>query len=92
MDQDGHSGQCFLRYSNPGHSINILGADHSLRFNMPVFAVAIIDFDNGGVGLFLQQMGAMDRATSSTKSLGYISEPSLRYNKFDDKCLSGVAP
>jgi len=56
------------------------GADHSLQFNMPVFTVAIIDFDNGEVGPFLQQLGARARTLNPLTTLGYVSEPGTKYN------------
>ena len=56
------------------------GAVHSLQYNLPVFTVAIIDFDNGEVGPFLQQMGAEVRAVAPGQTLGYISVPGSKYN------------
>jgi hypothetical protein len=56
------------------------GADHSLQFNVPVFTVAIIDFDQGEVGPYLQQMGATARSENPKTSLGYVSEPGSKYN------------
>jgi hypothetical protein len=56
------------------------GAVHSLQFNLPVFTVAIIDFDNGEVGPFLQQMGADARAAAPGQTLGFISVPGSQYN------------
>lgn len=56
------------------------GADHSLQFNSPVFTTAIIDFDNGEVGPYLQNMGAEARRSNPLKSLGFISEPGSKYN------------
>ena len=56
------------------------GAVHSLQYNLPVFTVAIIDFDNGEVGPFLQQMGTEVRAAAPGKTLGYISVPGSKYN------------
>ncbi|KAF8860058.1 hypothetical protein BDZ45DRAFT_741661 [Acephala macrosclerotiorum] len=56
------------------------GADHSLQFNVPVFTVAIIDFDQGEVGPYLQQMGATARSMNPEMTLGYVSEPGSKYN------------
>jgi hypothetical protein len=56
------------------------GADHSLQFNLPVFTVAIIDFDGGEVGPALQQAGAMARSANPEATLGYVSEPGSKYN------------
>lgn len=56
------------------------GADHSLQFNLPVFTVAIIDFDQGEVGPYLQQMGATARSMNPKNTLGYVSEPGSKYN------------
>ncbi|PBP25869.1 MNNG and nitrosoguanidine resistance protein [Diplocarpon rosae] len=51
------------------------GADHSLQFNLPVFTVAVIDFDGGEVGPYLQQMAAAERTMNPEKTLGFVSEP-----------------
>lgn len=56
------------------------GADHSLQFNVPVFTVAVIDFDGGEVGPYLQQMAAMERAMNPKMTLGYVNEPGSKYN------------
>lgn len=56
------------------------GAVHSLQYNLPVFTIAIIDFDNGEVGPFLQNMGQAARAADPGKTLGYISVPGSKYN------------
>lgn len=56
------------------------GADHSLQFNLPVFTVAIIDFDGGEVGPFIQNMGVEARVSNPEKTLGYVSEPGSKYN------------
>jgi hypothetical protein len=56
------------------------GADYSLQFNLPVFTAAIIDFDQGEVGLALQQAGAMARTSNPEMTLGYVSEPGSKYN------------
>lgn len=56
------------------------GADHSLQFNVPVFTVAIIDFDQGEVGPALQQAGAMARSSNPEMTLGYVAEPGSKYN------------
>jgi hypothetical protein len=61
------------------------GADHSLQFNMPVLTVALIDFDNGEVGPFLQQMGAAARAANPKRTLGYVSQPGSKYNYSNDE-------
>ncbi|CAL3973675.1 unnamed protein product [Diplocarpon coronariae] len=44
-------------------------ADHSLRFNLPVFTV----------GPYLQQMAAAERTMIPQKTLGYVSEPGARH-------------
>lgn len=56
------------------------GADHSLQFNLPVFTVAIIDFDGWEVGPYLQQMGAAARTANPSDTLGYVSQQSSQYN------------
>lgn len=56
------------------------GADHSLQFNLPVFTVAVIDFDGGEVGPYLQQMAAAARTAEPKMTLGYVSEPGSKYN------------
>lgn len=56
------------------------GADHSLQFNIPVFTTAIIDFDNGEVGPYLQMLGAEARSMNPETTLGYVSEPGSKYN------------
>jgi hypothetical protein len=61
------------------------GAVHSLQYNLPVFTVAIIDFDNGEVGPFLQQMGAAARDAAPGQTLGYISVPGSKYNYSNDE-------
>jgi hypothetical protein len=60
------------------------GAVHSLQYNLPVFTVAIIDFDNGEVGPFLQQRGAAARAAAPGQTLGFISVPGSKYNHSND--------
>jgi len=56
------------------------GADHSLQFNAPVISIAIVDFDRGEVGPYLQQMGATYRTEHPKTTLGYISVPGSKYN------------
>jgi hypothetical protein len=66
------------------------GAVHSLQFNLPVFTVAIIDFDNGEVGPFLQQMGADARAAAPEQTLGFISVPGSQYNYSNELVLHAL--
>ena len=56
------------------------GALHSIQYNLPVFTISIIDFDNGEVGPFLQQMGQAARAAEPRYTLGFISVPGSKYN------------
>lgn len=56
------------------------GADHSLQFNMPVFTVAVIDFDGGEVGPYLQSMAMEARAAQPATTLGYVSEAGSKYD------------
>ncbi len=66
------------------------GADHSLQFNIPVFTVAIIDFDGAEVGPFLQNMGAAARAANPENTLGYISQPGSMYNNSNDRAREAL--
>lgn len=66
------------------------GADHSLQFNVPVFTVAIIDFDQGEVGPYLQLMGASVRAMNPKRTLGYVSEPGSKYNFSNEQALHAL--
>lgn len=66
------------------------GADHSLQFNMPVFTTAIIDFDNGEVGPFLQMMGAQARTADPLKTLGYVSEPGSKYDFSNERVMKAL--
>ena len=66
------------------------GADHSLQYNLPVYTVAIIDFDNGEVGTFLQQMGVAIRAASPRDTLGYISVSGSKYNYSNELVLHAL--
>lgn len=66
------------------------GADHSLQFNVPVFTVAIIDFDQGEVGPHLQQMGAKARSMNPEMTLGYVSEPGSKYNFSNERALHAL--
>ena len=66
------------------------GADHSLQFNLPVFTVAIIDFDQGEVGPALQQAGAMARSSNPEMTLGYVSEPGSRYNFSNEQVIHAL--
>lgn len=66
------------------------GADHSLQFNVPVFTVAIIDFDQGEVGPYLQQMGARARSKNPKKTLGCVSEPGSKYNFSNEQALEAL--
>ncbi|KAH7319094.1 hypothetical protein BKA65DRAFT_569272, partial [Rhexocercosporidium sp. MPI-PUGE-AT-0058] len=56
------------------------GADHSLQFNLPVFTVAVIDFDGGEVGPYIQQLAAAEPTANPKMALGYVSEPGSKYN------------
>ncbi|KAE8451340.1 hypothetical protein EG329_003969 [Mollisiaceae sp. DMI_Dod_QoI] len=66
------------------------GADHSLQFNLPVFTVAIIDFDQGEVGPYLQQMGAMARSSNPEMTLGYVLEPGSKYNFSNEQAIAAL--
>ncbi|KAH9209408.1 hypothetical protein DL95DRAFT_309926 [Leptodontidium sp. 2 PMI_412] len=66
------------------------GADHSLQFNLPVFTVAVIDFDGGEVGPYLQQMAAAERAANPQMTLGYVSEPGSTYDFLNERVLHAL--
>lgn len=66
------------------------GADHSLQFNVPVFTISIIDFDQGEVGPYLQQMAAEARAKEPKKTLGYISEPGSKYDFSNEQTYAAL--
>ncbi|KAH6711683.1 hypothetical protein BKA61DRAFT_486695 [Leptodontidium sp. MPI-SDFR-AT-0119] len=66
------------------------GADHSLQFNLPVFTVAVIDFDGGEVGPYLQQMAAAERAANPKMTLGYVSEPGSTYDFSNERVLHAL--
>jgi hypothetical protein len=56
------------------------GADYSLQYNLPVFTVAIIDFDQAEVGPALQQAGAKARSSDPEMRPGLVSQPGSMYN------------
>ncbi|KAG0646341.1 Nitrosoguanidine resistance [Hyphodiscus hymeniophilus] len=66
------------------------GADHSLQFNVPVFTVAIVDFDQGEVGPALQQAAAAARAANPKMTLGYVSEPGSAYNFSNEQVIHAL--
>ncbi|EKD18576.1 uncharacterized protein L3040_007404 [Drepanopeziza brunnea f. sp. 'multigermtubi'] len=66
------------------------GADHSLQFNVPAFTVAVIDFDKGEVGPYIQNMAAEARAANPAKTLGYVSEPGEKYNYSNEQTLRAL--
>ncbi|KAG4435735.1 hypothetical protein IFR05_008785 [Cadophora sp. M221] len=66
------------------------GADHSLQFNLPVFTVAVIDFDGGEVGPCLQQMAAAERTANPQMTLGYESEPGSKYDFSNERALHAL--
>lgn len=66
------------------------GADHSLQFNLPVLTVAIIDFDGGEVGSYLQQMGQATRAANPGMTLGYISQPGSMYDNSNEQTYKAL--
>jgi hypothetical protein len=66
------------------------GADHSLQFNVPVFTVALIDFDNGEVGPFIQQMGMQARVSMPETTLGYVYQPGSMYNNSNEQVMHAL--
>ncbi|CZT13920.1 related to SNG1 Probable transporter conferring resistance to nitrosoguanidine (MNNG) when overexpressed-unknown biological function [Rhynchosporium agropyri] len=66
------------------------GADHSLQFNLPVFTVAVIDFDGGEVGPYLQQMAAAERSANPKMTLGYVSEPGSKYDFSNERVMHAL--
>ncbi|KAH7391189.1 hypothetical protein BKA64DRAFT_579137 [Cadophora sp. MPI-SDFR-AT-0126] len=66
------------------------GADHSLQFNLPVFTIAVIDFDEAEVGPYLQQMAATERIASPKMTLGYVSELGSKYNFSNERALHAL--
>lgn len=55
-----------------------------MQFNTHVITTAIIDFDHGEVGPFLQNLGAETRAKGQQKTLGFISQDGSKYGSLDN--------